>query len=723
MRDRLASWYTPVKQYGAAALAAFFEPRKSLSALYVYSSSRYTDARRYITLAKNGIYETNRQLVSITKEFSSSPHDGYRRLLVVDKKPSVADFTRSDRLMLHRRSGSLIAYWLENEKICQRVFPESKVRHIVERLPPVDKEISDLLLLNMIKLQYDFASPMERLQNSAIEIWQGFSRAMDPANITKIAKYPNTRKVLYYAITANLWYLSVSLSYEKMIKGTWRYIPGMENSYPEAMLDYAASVYLLTRATSMFVDNIFYNSAVSIVSGQEEAPCAHFEACGCNTGKEIKGMLGSPFYLLADQLFIASLTNNFPVFGREAKFLLNSWRFGLSLLEYKLASKGMCTDHRYQKLIQNNSYAFGFGLSYLTLCNVSAWYLKKSLGVNSVFIEDAIASALFPFYIFSTQTIDTPLPGNRAGTDFFYLSRNAMSLALSTTSLWLGAYLNNPDNEAKLKVVRKKLGMFPPLQLLNFLLASGETQAIEKVIAARCERPAISLYLEYSAEGIKGKIETVRAIRTSFFHNLANRFDYYVPGIVPVDLTRLLNILLDNRLAAVLDSVEETLNILEKKKAVTARLLSTEPLQSNVIENYAQGTKPTPEQTTTPTVPVIMHPVEEVAVTPVMPPVVMLPVDAEKKAEPPTPAATIPPLIVNDYVQQPVQSSATIMQALNVKSVSSSSPVQARGIATVPVVQKPEVVTPLVRTPVIHRSVSETDSAFGTLPRRVKKQQ
>ena len=581
MRDRLSQLYNGVKRYTVIALTTIQNPKQSYIDFknYVASSRRYKEAALYTKIAADGVIETSEQVIQGAEYVTASPHGHYERLLLIDKDPVKSELTKKTVLVVQRKEGSLIAYWLEDglnkegkkeEIICHQSFKEAEVKSIIERLPKVNKESNDLFLINSVISKYGLTSPIEDARNRVVDIWQGFSRVIDPANVSKLLKRPETRSVLYYAISANLWYFSMAMFYEKTVRGSLRYIPGMEESYPEAVLDAAAYTYLFTQAVKMMIDNSFYNTAVAKVSGQEEGPCDHFKPCSCNIGKQLKGMLGSSFYLMTDQLAINCFTNSLPsTLVVPVKTGLTALRFGQVFLEYKLASKGMCTEHRYQLLTQNNQYAFGFGLSYLTLCNTIAWYLKREFGVSNAFIDDAIFSGIFPLYIFLSQTIDAPLPGKKPGFDVFKFSRYATSYTLSNSTRWLGQYVSNPKNEKMIRDIKEALINFPPFQLFCFALTSeAKVIAIEEKIADLCQRDAILLYLDYSKEDIKDLIAYIRSMRESYIYNAASTASDYVPFLAK-DQKKVLDILLDDRVKEVLNSVESVLSHIDVKQGVS----------------------------------------------------------------------------------------------------------------------------------------------------------
>lgn len=680
MRDRLSQWYNNGKKYATIAITSIQHPRKAYTDLtsYIASLKRYKDVAHYTKIASDGLVETSKQVMQGLEYVTSSPHGSYDRLLLIDKDPVKSELNKRTVLVVQRKEGSLIAYWLEDglnkdglkeEIICHQSFKEAEVKLIIERLPKVNKESADLFLINSVIAKYGLTSPMEDVRNRVVDIWQGFSRVIDPANVSKLLKRPETRSVLYYAISANLWYFSMVMFYEKTVKGTLRYIPGMEESYPEAALDAAAYTYLFTHAIEMMIDNSFYNATVAKVSGQEEGPCDHFKPCSCNIGKQLKGMLGSSFYMMTDQLAINCFTNSLPILGMPVKVGLTALRFGQVFLEYKLAAKGMCTEHRYQLLTQNNQYAFGFGLSYLTLCNTIAWYLKRKFGVSNSFLDDAIFSGVFPLYIFLAQTIDAPLPGKKTGFDVFKFSRYATSYTLSNSTRWLGQYVSNPKNEKMIRDMKEALINFPPFQLFCFSLASeAKVTAIEEKIADLCQRDAILLYLDYSKDDIKDLIAYIRSMRESYIYNAASAASDYVPFLAK-DQKKVLDILLDDRVKEVLNSVESVLSHIEVKQGISVYTTRFERLRDALKLKELLGKLQ------------VMCGFNEKA-----------PVEIEKKVIPQvaaTPATTMPAPLANAtmVIAPPDNITPVTMPDLPVLPVNNSSAVIMQALQAAPIVQ------------------------------------
>jgi len=430
-------------------------------------------------------------------------------------------------------------------------------------------------------------------------------------HFTKIMERPQTRRVLLYGISANLWFLTVAMFCDGISKG--RYMP-MGQSYFEALLSPLAALYLVIQhKTRMFIDNPFYNMAVAKVAGFEELASEHFKPCECGTGKQLKGMLGSSFYLFADQIYSRLITQEIPLViaeklsidflvrrivhtvGPIAEFMLNALRMGQVFLEYKLAAKGMCTEHRYQELVKHNNYAFGMGLSYYGLCMfinlslnfvLSYFSITNALLSTNAFTTDALYSMVFLCYIFLAQTIDKPIPGNTTGIDFFYFSRYFTSFSLSHTSRALSAYFNpqdtqnpNAKNTAKpasnqinapkpqtnIEWFQGLLNKFPPYQLVCYLFSlTGEAESIEKKIISFCRRDGARLYFEYGIDDIKELINDIKTMRSSRVHNVVKN---YIPYILPKDTRKLLELLLDERLEVVLQQIESIARQIEAQSS------------------------------------------------------------------------------------------------------------------------------------------------------------
>jgi len=275
--------------------------------------------------------------------------------------------------------------------------------------------------------------------------WSGFTRVFNPHTAVAVFRSQQTRKILKHSAYRNLiFYMGLSLLYEGGVKPLLRMIPNMEDSYPEYSMDLMVRMNLLFVSAYQVVDNVLLGIVLTKVVTEEHPPNEHFQPCACPQNAVLQAGFASSFYYLSNLAAIKVVSSLLPM-GDTIVFPLRALAYGQAITEYKLNSVGMCTLHRYEVLNKNNAFVFGFGLSYLGLQSAVEYFLRTTLGAQSYFINDALASLLFHYFTASSLLMEKPLPGKYSGKDVFYYNRLAMQYLLDQGTNELKQQLKNPS--------------------------------------------------------------------------------------------------------------------------------------------------------------------------------------------------------------------------------------------------------------------------------------
>lgn len=406
-----------------------------------------------------------------------------------------------------------------------------------------------------------------------VETLQGVASTCNPYNVIKVLNRPGTRHVLIEASKANLKFFGEAFLYEGSKIGIKYFFGGHPIS--EAILDTCAYSYLTNRAMQTFFDNAFNNSSVAKMAAKEEPPSDDYQSCPCGTGKHVKGILASPFYLYLDLKLLEEMQEyakwRFGGLGYPLRLPLKylmALRMGHGILEYKLGSQNMCTLHRYDVLVKNNNYAFGMGLSYYANCQFWIWLLSQ-IGIESYFTSSAIYATTFPFFILAAEMIDEPLPGQTPGFDFFFGNRYTIGNTFSSLTRSLESKLNQPEIQEMILKLKGLVEKFPPYQGLLFLLYGDQVQSdYIETIKQFLDRPSVELYLKSNLDDLRDLVKYITGVRQSFAYNLVYYTQNVTGWLFSPESIKSLNMAFDNKVTIALQNIEELLikRLEEKEK-------------------------------------------------------------------------------------------------------------------------------------------------------------
>lgn len=293
----------------------------------------------------------------------------------------------------------------------------------------VRKELSARFKVFLQGLKYPFqASTIKRFLNS--------QRTRDIYLFESI--YQNTVKTI----------LPVGIYIYFLRNAIRKYIPGMKESYPEMVLDLLASLYFINKsAADMYVNNTMYTATLSKTvtddvaaekvdkdknkhkdksdnsDADNAAEAPEFDACEHGVDKRFIANLASNGYYLGN-IFGVKVVEKMVPFGEYLSVPLRAHITGLGLLEYKYAQK--CTEHRYEMLSKNNTYAFGVGAAMVGGWIAAKYLLKYFTGIESYFIDDALYNMIYQYFAVSVSLHDKPIPQDDQSIDVTYLNRLAL---------------------------------------------------------------------------------------------------------------------------------------------------------------------------------------------------------------------------------------------------------------------------------------------------------
>jgi len=405
-------------------------------------------------------------------------------------------------------------------------------------------------------VNFVYSSPLisKMFFDNLLQFWEGTSRFFNPSIISALLRSSNSRRVLKQSLPANLIiYMGTVLFYEAGMKPLIRSnIPDIKESYPEQVMDIMMTVYITRLALSMFIDNTIYNMLISKASS--ECGSDVIQSCGCGTTALIQASLASPFYYLGNIAAIHVISSSMPIVGVYLKFLLRSLLYGQCFVEYKLGTAGLCTVHRYNELIKNNSYCFGLGLSFLTTLYLCNCVIDKTSNAQSFFIDDALFCLLFQHYIMLAQLMDKPLPGDKIGVDVFYHSRLIVESVLKQVNDWLIPHLRNPVTRGRLEKCLQKVNGFPPLRLIKTIFLEKNLQSSKEFM----HRPAVELFFDTYGETIQTAIAEIRKLRETPSIKRLQALSPYLPNfILSQEVRNTLNIILTENLDQMLSRIDD----------------------------------------------------------------------------------------------------------------------------------------------------------------------
>lgn len=418
---------------------------------------------------------------------------------------------------------------------------------------------------------------------------EGFSRISDPRTMLTLISSPRTRQTFLQSGVANVvFYLGLSLLFEASMRTAEVF------ATPAAIaVNLAGLTCLMLVATRMFIDNTLYNMCVAKAVTDENAATEYVKSCECGRTEAIKASLASPFYYIGNLagIYMISLV---PWVGPYAAFPLRALNYGQCFLGYTMSRADLCTVHRYQLLNKNHAYAFGMGSSFLGLTKLGNYLLYSMLGLESVFITDAIFSLLFQYYIMSAMLIDKSLPGTEEGFDITYRSRLAVESILKNLSGSVTPIIRNPIIRQSLTRKINDLMHLPLICAIKRFLVGDEKKTLDEFLTNLMKWRAMNLLLNLYGDDVQQELKKIIAIRKKMYMRQVKIISRYMPNwIVSEDFKKLIDIVMAKQLGNVITVLDKAIIKAKKRPEslpVISRLLGQEvAIKENYLEDWFEN--------------------------------------------------------------------------------------------------------------------------------------
>lgn len=231
-----------------------------------------------------------------------------------------------------------------------------------------------------------------------------------------------TKEILTESSYRNLVYYAAPIIASEAIL-----IPAVNYLLPSYSLPTIVSLNLLYlyAKTQMTIYNKITAINLSALSEQENPIQLHKKSYGEEFTTLLKtNLYDSPRFYLSDGAlaFMASYVLPYPL-----NLAVDMAYIGKSFAEYIVPLMG--TDNRNKLFSQNTPYLMGLGAPYVAATAASSLLIYYLTGVNSLYVNDAIASLFYQYSIPVVMALNEnhkPFPSKRNGVDFFLYGREGM---------------------------------------------------------------------------------------------------------------------------------------------------------------------------------------------------------------------------------------------------------------------------------------------------------
>lgn len=288
-------------------------------------------------------------------------------------------------------------------------------------------------------------------KNFGVQFWEGFSRILDPNNLTKYVSAPDTSATMYESFKANASYLGFALLLEMTKQAILLRTISGNNTWVDTSIEFTLnlSVFTMTSVIALhrFYDNTLLNASLAKQATREVPLHSYYQSCECDGGALIKAGLMSPVNSTIKLLPIV-IGSCLPIPG--IKYITTPaymYVYGEGLVDYAHAAAGTCTEHRAQKLAKENGYVFGTGASLYLAGESILFLLSQYTGAYNLFISNAIYSAIYPYFETAILFRDRSLPNEYPGVDFYRYHRNFLNFMASNMKGTILPLLQNKDKK------------------------------------------------------------------------------------------------------------------------------------------------------------------------------------------------------------------------------------------------------------------------------------
>lgn len=383
---------------------------------------------------------------------------------------------------------------------------------IKEKISPIKNIVSQgLSYLNAsykiattaINYLLSLSSVRNNAYNFSMQFLEGFRSILNPKVLSTIVNNDETKSIYSASIKLNIiYYLSVIVAYEI---ASHALLPNFNDEYESKLettlwaVDKLVKFGFVGLATHRIIDNMLINLAVAKTVAEKNPAIKPYAACECDTGKHLQATLASSLYF-SFNLFSLSYIPYFRYIGLPLVY-------GQSTIEFELGAAGKCIEHMIEDMTKNNAYAFGVGLSYFILLKSGAALIESITGAQSYFIEAALSSLLYPYFIAAALLRKKPLPGKEPGWDFFYYQRLLVHDKLKEFIGFIVAGVQNQEMTFDWSKLRKAFANFPLLPYINTVIKDWN------VVDAYKTAPANIVFLDAYYATIQQKLDETIALR------------------------------------------------------------------------------------------------------------------------------------------------------------------------------------------------------------------
>jgi hypothetical protein len=339
------------------------------------------------------------------------------------------------------------------------------------------------------------------------------------------------RTVFYQASLSNLVkYALPVMAYESYVRPTY-----LDDS-PYEMMDYPIKFVFCCTYLAMFVNNVAYNPSVAKTLTRFVPPPDKKHACKCIETTRIAASFSNIFHTLGNIATASALYwapkgvdyifgTRFEAAGAYMSFMVGSLAYGYCLVAMKYAHHGICAKHMRGLVNNNKIYCFLVGASFLGMTQGGSYVLNSLAGAkNNTFIDDAVFSHLYQFFIVFNMLKAGTLKADKKALELFYFQRLLVDKMLRYRSnKWVQAlqpqeakpsYMQMLSRHLNVTLMRKVFGNKMVQTLPQQKVQQSYTQKVNgyldmSVVRYVASTTAISLLLSTHRDEIRSAVDTI----------------------------------------------------------------------------------------------------------------------------------------------------------------------------------------------------------------------
>lgn len=411
-----------------------------------------------------------------------------------------------------------------------------------------------------------------------------FLRRQSPTINNMVNAYqqsPDVRAIFHHAFVANLAkYALPVMAYEGYIKPLT-----IEGTSYEHIVDYPVKLFFCGVFVCMFVNNVAYHASLSkalqkfVPDQDSNDPCkcigiTRLQAGFANTFHYM-GNVGSGALLqfvpgVIEKVSRLSVAQS----GNHASYVVKAFAYGYCLVSMKYANHGVCAKHQRAIVNNNKLYCFLVGAS-LLMANRCGSYVLNTIArtEDNAFIDDAMFSYLFQFFIMHSMLKAGSLSANKKAADLFYLQRHYMDE-------WVRYCFSRLAQESKSKSDEKS-----HVQVVNSFL---ETPLARQLASTT----AVSLMLSLHGDDVKSALSDI-----VYYHGFSSKAAEYLSRyLAPEAVVVLIKIIRQHGWKETQALLNDLIDIASKQRAITlAKLDVVKKDDEDFVNLIAAEMKPVAE--------------------------------------------------------------------------------------------------------------------------------